>query len=200
MKIDVGSFGRATSEHQFPDVDRLSSNQRGRLKVAGLLDKDDVPNWEVRKKYYWQQTFPAHRTVHIRHIYTPVVGALNSIKYGWGPAGDADSAKELGTFCLEGSLKRSLGRVVADKHQNAWYGYVDFILTTANTWKTPIEDFTLIVERPHLKGDTNEFVSFCWDGTVTKSDLDHFVAKATNFVPKKELRVGFFHVHPEDGF
>jgi len=38
-------------------------------------------------------------------------------------------------------------------------------------------------------------VSFCWDGEVTKSDSDHFVAKATNFIPKKELRIGFFHVN-----
>ena len=195
MKVDVETFGQANSDHQFPDLRRLSVQQRRKLEQAGLLDKeDDEPLWEVQKKYYWKQTFPAHSAIHIRHAYSPVVGSLNSISYGWGPSGDSQSAKELGTFCIEGSLKRTLGKVAADKHRNAWYEYVDFILTTANTWKTPIEDFTLIVERPHLKDVSADYVSFCWDGPVTKSDPDHFVATATNFVPTKELRIGFFHV------
>lgn len=199
MKVDVGSFGHANSDHEYPDVLRLSSEQRRRLEQARLLDKeDDSPMWEVRKKYYWKQVFPAHSTVHIRHAYSPVVGALNSIKYGWGNSEDAQSAKELGTFCIEDGLKRVLGQVVADKHRNAWYEYVDFILTSANTWKTPIEDFTLIVERSSEKGSLADYVSFCWDGPVTKSDADHFVARATNFIPNKELRIGFFHVDVND--
>jgi len=72
-------------------------------------------------------------------------------------------------------------------------------LTTANTWKTPIEDFTLIVERPHWKNNRGEpdladYVSFCWDGPITKIDADHFSAHTVNLVPAKELRVGFFSV------
>jgi hypothetical protein len=201
MKVDVGTFGHANSDHQYPDVERLSVEQRRRLESSGLLDKeDDSPMWEVRKKYYWTQTFPAHSPVRVRHAYSPVVGALNSIKYGWGASGDAESAKELGTFCIEGGLKQALDKVVGDKHRNAWYEYVDFILTTANTWKTPIEDFTLVVQRPHQKDDLADYVSFCWNGPVTKTDPDHFVATATNFVPNKELRVGFFHVVNEEDF
>jgi hypothetical protein len=85
------------------------------------------------------------------------------------------------------------------KDKQAWYGYVDFILTTANTWKTPIEDFTLIVERPHWKNykgenDLGDYVSFCWDGPVKRMDADHFSAHVENLVPAKELRIGFFGV------
>jgi hypothetical protein len=91
------------------------------------------------------------------------------------------------------------------------FDYVDFILTTANTWKTPIEDFTLIVNRPDAaksiasnptsstKWD-GSLVSFCWDGPVEKTDANHFTAHATNFVPTKELRIGFLfmeHIDPE---
>jgi hypothetical protein len=57
----------------------------------------------------------------------------------------------------------------------------------------PIEDFTLIVERLHEK-DSFTYVSFCWDGPVTKIDADHFIAHATDFVPKTELRIGFIKV------
>jgi hypothetical protein len=91
------------------------------------------------------------------------------------------------------------------------FDYVDFILTTANTWKTPIEDFTLIVERPPANKSSvskatpanrwdSALVSFCWDGPVEKTDATHFAAHLTNFVPKKELRVGFLsveHIDPE---
>jgi hypothetical protein len=196
MKVDIGSFGHVDDNHQVHDVDRLSESQRIRLIRAGLVEKDDyAPNWEVQKKYFWNQTFPAHGTVYIRHSYSPVLGALNSIKYGWGSSpSDVESAKELSTFCIQGPLKKTLNQVAESKNRDAWYQYVDFILTTANSWKTPIEDFTLIVERPHFKDTLANYVSFCWDGSVSKLDADHFAVKATDFIPKKELRIGFFHV------
>jgi len=65
MKVDVGSFGHANSDHQYPEVQRLSSAQRRKLEAVGLLDKeDDTPLWKVQKKYYWQQTFSAHGIAH----------------------------------------------------------------------------------------------------------------------------------------
>lgn len=77
--------------------------------------------------------------------------------------------------------------------------WVDFILTSANTWKQPIEDFTLIVERgkPELEKDQN-IVSFCTpqNAPVTKIDANTFQVHLTNFVPKDELRIGFFDVPP----
>lgn len=74
------------------------------------------------------------------------------------------------------------------------YAYIDFVLTTANTWKT------LIGERPHSTNDGGETetndVSFCWDRTGTKIDADHFLAHSVNLVLSKELRIGFFSVQP----
>jgi hypothetical protein len=72
--------------------------------------------------------------------------------------------------------------------------YVDFILTTANTWKQPINDFTLLVNRPvktEVYGDAN-MISFCWAGPVTKVSANQFKATATDLIPKSELRIGFF--------
>jgi hypothetical protein len=74
--------------------------------------------------------------------------------------------------------------------------WVDYILTTANSWKTPIKDFTLIIDRrkdsQRIGGAALQYVSLCWDGPIQKLDADHFLAHKTNFVPKKELRVTFF--------
>lgn len=193
MHIDIASFGHATSNDENRDIQRLTATQHKRLEEAGLVDSgENAAKWMVQKKYYWRQTFPAHKTVHIRHDYSPFVGNENSIRYGMGPDPDVAMVEELNTFCIDSQLHSVLQQIAQSKNKDASYSYVDFILTTANTWKTPIEDFTLIVERPHSKGSLTDYVSFCWDGPVTKIDAGHFSAKATNLVPKKELRVGFF--------
>jgi hypothetical protein len=202
--IDAASFGRYHDSKNgpvFPDVERLNKLNRARLIALNALDKvGDVPRWSVEKHYHWTQTFPAHSTVHIRHEYTPVIGATNSVSYGLLQAKeDPDSAKELATLCIDPSLRSKLLGGLEDKNTIIPFFYVDFILTTANTWKTPIEDFTLIVERSHTSEDKlvasqEPFVSFCWDGPVTKIDADHFTAHVNNLVPTKELRIGFIEV------
>jgi len=192
LHVDVGSFAHVTVDHVFKDLERLSTSQRAQLTRTGLIDNDGVTAWTVRKKYYWRQTFPAHAIVHIRHEYTPVDGAENSIRYGLGPDPVKEETARIGSMCVEGPLRKTLVEIANSNDRDAVYFYVDFILTTANTWKGPIEDFTLIVERPHEKDVKANYVSFCWDAPVTKFDADHFEAYATNFVPKKELRVGFF--------
>jgi hypothetical protein len=199
MHVDIASFGHADSTNIAPDIMKLTDSQREQLKKTGLISYDyGGPNWQVQKKYYWKQTFSAHKSVHIKHIYSPRVGSFNSIKYGLGPGVEEYYDKTLNSFCIDGSLHNTLQKIVNSKDKDAPFFYVDFILTTANTWKTPIEDFTLIVERPHLKDPKHpsiaDYVSFCWDGPIEKIDPDHFLVHAVNFVPKKELRIGFFTV------
>jgi hypothetical protein len=149
----------------------------------------------VRKKYYWTQVFPAHSTVHIRHEYTPVMGNSNTVGLGSTPKDDSEEATSV---CIDPGLRETVSKYTAVHDHESSIDYVDFILTTANTWKTPIEDFTLIVERPHpqfrqagRKLTSETFVSFCWNGPITKIDADHFSAHLTSFMPNKELRVGF---------
>jgi len=202
--IDIPTFGHFTEQDSqgnaevlVPDFARLSIAKQRALVKAGLFEDDPHISrglWTVRLQYYWTQTFPAHSTIHVRHEYTPVAGAENSIKYGLGPSADPAAGKELQKFCIDDRLGAVLKKIADSKDKDAPFYWVDFILTTANTWKTPIEDFTLIVERPHQKGDEADYVSFCWDGPVTKIDSDHFSARATGLVPTKELRIGFFGV------
>jgi hypothetical protein len=202
MHVDIASFGHAPEADRSPEIQRLPPAQLEQVQKLGLIDRDGEPLWKVKKKYYWQQTFPAHKIVHIRHEYTPIAGATNNTSYGMGPEPDPYAVKELKTFCIDGALQGILQNVANSNPQGrnrgkaAPYTYVDFILTTANTWKTPIEDFTLIVERSHWKGSgsAGDYVSFCWDGPVTKTDAEHFSAHVSNLVPTKELRIGFFHV------
>jgi len=66
--------------------------------------------------------------------------------------------------------------------------WVKYILTTANTWKTPIKNFELFLE--YGNGD---FISLCWDGPITRSGPSTFSARSKDFIPARELTVYFFH-------
>jgi hypothetical protein len=227
--IDVSSFGHASTKDGYgapsADLKRLSAASKARLAAAGAF-RDGDPNWKVVKKYYWTQTFPAHRVVHIQHRYSPVPGGTNSVGYGLSlkstprpaaeykkipdlKADDKNTVEEIDSLCLGAPLEAKLLKLVHRNDMSVPFNYVDFILTTANTWKTPIEDFTLIVDRPASDKSIaskpapeprrNEtLVSFCWNGPIERTDPAHFMAHAKNFIPVKELRVGFVHVDQQD--
>jgi hypothetical protein len=213
--VDVATFGHLDEKRdQAKDIRRLTSAQRSFLVKAGLIDADtnmDWASWTVEKKYYWSQTFPAHTTIRISHSYSPVVG------FGLVPTEDFRAAKpnlsqadrknlsadqsgvdDVKSVCPSEQLRNNLERASAHDVDTQGYGYleyVDFILTTANTWKQPIGDFTLFVERPDDGHRERYSVSFCWPGKVEQVGPNLFKATATNLVPKHELRVGFFGVN-----
>ncbi|MGA7158067.1 MAG: DUF4424 family protein [Acidobacteriaceae bacterium] len=220
--INAATFGHWDAQvHDYaqeaPDFHRASHTSRQKLIAAGAF-KDGEPMWRVEKKYHWTQTFPAHSTIHIRHEYTPVLGGTNSVLYGLEAErlpktqrtdDSKEIAAEIQSLCLEPSLNKSLLDLSHRSDMSIPFNYVDFILTTANTWKTPIEDFTLIVDRPAPNKSTvskkpesprqNEtLVSFCWNGPIKKTDSTHFTAHATNFIPTKELRIGFIYANQTD--
>jgi hypothetical protein len=212
--IDVATFGHFDEDHnQSRDIRRLSAAQRAALVRAGLLDADpytDWAGWSVEKKYYWSQTFPAHATVHISHTYSPVVGfglvPQSSFRAAMTSASasdrnnrdvDRESLKEVKSVCPTDALLSSLEKASSQDPTNdyGYLEYVDFILTTANTWKQPISDFTLLIERPNDGHRKSYAVSLCWPGKVEQIDPNLFKATATDLVPTRELRVGFFGVN-----
>ena len=223
--IDIPTFGHFTDwadathteQTDTKDFDQLPKPAQDSLVKAGLFDDQGVviSLWTVHLQYHWTQTFPAHSTVHIRHEYTPVEGGElmlpDTVKNVYGhkqPAGDADTIKDalqdmqlLEGLCPDPSLLS--GMIARIESSGPGYGqyahpsWVDFILTSANTWKQPIEDFTLIVERGKPEEEnTQVFVSFCspLNAPVAKLDANHFQVHLTNFVPAAELRIGFFEV------
>jgi hypothetical protein len=198
FRVDIASGGNSTLNDK-SQLKKLNSTQKARLIKAGLVDNLDSPAalWSVEKKYYWSQTFPAHTTIHIRHEYTPVLGnSNNTFWFEQSAYADNDKIEGAKSFCADPALLKILKPLSDRKDTMLPLFYVDFVLTTANTWKRPIEDFTLIVERPRGQRSLQTFVSFCWDGLVTKVDDDHFSAHTINFIPKNELHIGFVEVEP----
>ena len=215
--FEIGVDGKGTEVLKTPDFERLPKAAREQLARAGLFENADAEwgDWTVHLQFHWRQTFAAHSTVHIRHEYTPVAGAelmsIDTFKRALErgtPAPDAkagdptgEDLRLLGSFCPDSSLLRGVvGRLeTSDPHLGyfATPQWVDFILTTANTWKQPIEDFTLIVERGKpVEDNYRRFVSFCspQNAGVEKLDADHFQVHLSHFVPAGELHIGFFDV------
>ncbi len=195
--VDVATFGHLDAAHTQTSLDfkHLTPAQMQELMAAGAVQKNDGvtdARWAVEKRYHWTQTFPAHGTVHIRHEYTPVSGSQilpgRLLTPGVKSSKDDQYGVEiLKSMCLSPAQARVIQAAGKTEIGTEW---VDFILTTANSWKRPIEDFTLIVERT----DPGESVSFCWNGPVTKLDANHFQAHATNLVPAKELHIGYYQL------
>jgi hypothetical protein len=196
-----------------PDFTRLPKTTKGQLIKEGLFeDRGDgliLSLYTVHLQYHWTQTFPAHSTVHIRHEYTPNVGyqpiQLESFKQALAAGKKLESKplaasqvqddeNLLASFCPDTPfLRTTIQRIEKDAPMSGYYAFpnwVDFILTSANTWKRPIEDFTLTIER----GDPGTLVSLCSPGRVEKLDANHFQVYLTDFVPTSELHIGFFTV------
>lgn len=67
---------------------------------------------------------------------------------------------------------------------------VPYILTTGNTWKSGIEDFTLNV----VKRKPDELVTLCFPGPLRKADALTFQVRLRNFRPAQDLRIHFANV------
>jgi uncharacterized protein DUF4424 len=223
-KIDIPSFGHFDDppgpDYPTRDFIRLPKNEQEQLKAWGLFNMDEgfpLASWTVNLQYHWRQTFPAHSTVHIRHEYTPVKGfegldpspevisLANESKFARYEAKldveDRDDLNLLMGFCPDASLLQKLGSKVwvelsGLRDEIGGADWVDFILTSANTWQRPIEDFTLIIERPS-NDNRRSLVSFCppGGGKVEEIDAAHIRVHLTNFVPWSELHIGFFPVY-----
>ena len=165
------------------DFTGLSARQLKRLKQLGVVEDASYAcgveaKWAVDITWHWTQHFPPGKVVRIRHEYTPSVG-FQGLYLGEGVPADLPA-----DACFDPAVMKSLVDPVDGCHVESW---VKYILTTANTWKTPISDFELLVEHP-----ANRHVSFCWDGKVEAINATTARAAAKDFVPKHELTVYFF--------
>jgi Domain of unknown function (DUF4424) len=170
----------AASLAQIPKLPREKVELLRRQRLIGWGTEGDArfwPTWSVRITYYWVQHFPPGQVVRIRHEYSPTSG----IKLGISP-------QHLAEACAEPPLLRALGGELHESGRTGSHSkWVEYILTTANTWKTPIRDFELVLEYPE-----GEYVSLCWDGKIERSGPRTFRSVLKDFVPKRELRVYFF--------
>lgn len=118
--------------------------------------------------YHWEQTFPPHQTVHIRHEYKPSIFS-NSI----------------------GAPSPAVGKVIKEsneKPKDSCWAEASYIITTANNWKTPIGRFNLLVLGE--KGAavvTYKNRDFFKPSYVRVSPKNYVLEKRQDFVPEEEI-------------
>lgn len=189
--IDIERFGDPDCDYIASDkLAHLKPNVRRRLvKVGAVEERRDgdgalavVPQWEARVVYHWKQIFPPGVPIRIRHQYKPVVGFQQI------PA--RELVERYADACFSEEIK---SRLTTQSQQDVegrmahWPTiWVDYILATANTWKTPIRDFQLTV-----RGRNQDTVTFCWDGPVERTGETELRAHKTDFVPKNDFRAYF---------
>lgn len=126
------------SQSFYPDLEKITGSGRVELERAGLVDWTTSfgakniplpsPHWRAHATYYWEQTFPAGKTVEVSHSYTPVPGISF---YGEHVTGDAGLKN---TYCIDKDFARSAKRLMA-KHPDGLMRELHYILTSAsNLW------------------------------------------------------------------
>jgi hypothetical protein len=199
LGIEIETFGR------FPlfsydvgksQIGKLPKSEQKNLARSGLMSDLGLPDWTVVKTYHWKQLFPAKKILRVRHEYAP--------EWGYEPFELVDPLKQISAPCTDPTFEVKL-RAEQEMYSKAHRGetlpltevsWVKYILTTANTWKTPIKDFELVVESPEPTGQIPQpkylGTRVCWDGKVRPADKSHLVAKRFNYIPTSELAVYFF--------
>ncbi|WP_028101410.1 DUF4424 family protein [Pseudoduganella violaceinigra] len=172
------SFARKSGK-----VAAFTEQQARQMIELGLLDKDSWdPSWEVEVNYVWTQKFPPNRIVRVHHDYQPFVAA--------GPGESAMNEEFEKKYCADQAYVDAYWRIVERKEGGFDVANVAYILTTGNTWKRGIEDFTLNI----VKRKPDELVSLCFPGKAQKVDALTYRFHLSNFHPSKDLDVAFGNV------
>lgn len=193
--ITIENFGDFTPENENNPIWSSNAASRNKLVEIGALDakntKDNTlsywPKWRTEIKYHWRQEFQPGAMIRVDHEYHPVIGytpvQLQELKDQI-----TDTCIDTGTF---DEVKRRVAKTMVKNPLNNNYlgaAWVSYILTTANTWQTPIKSFELIVQ-----GEKNELVPFCWEGPVEKIGEAKFRASKSNFIPENDLKIYFLN-------
>lgn len=194
LGVSLIPFGRATTDA----LNALDDAQKAELLRLGLVipmeystgsdgvwQTDYVPVWTLRSTYSWEADFPAGETVEVEHSYTPSVGGTVAVTFLAPPYDDGyDPARTyLERYCTDEAFIEAVRRTLTspEEYYSAPFteSWLEYIWSTGANWSGPIKRFKLTID----KGETDNLVSFCWDGEVTKTSPTTFVMEATDFYP-----------------
>jgi hypothetical protein len=179
-------------------IAKLPPASIAKLKADGFIDQDTIdqgkgeepyyrPAWDLKTKFYREQTFPPGKDVVVEHEYRPVVGGTVAIILNSPYTDAAERARYQRDYCAGPKFRKAAKRFP----ENAQERWVSYILKTGANWAGPIADFKLTVD----KGSPNNLVSFCGTG-VTKISPTRFEMRARNFTPKQDLNFLFAIANP----
>jgi hypothetical protein len=140
------------------------------------------PNWNLSKKTYFKVNFPSMKETRIQHSYVPWTGSGSYGPKGLGYKKYQKIRKlpvwSIGVHEINKNPLRYEMEISGDRYS------VEYILKTAKTWKGPIKNFKLIIDRGNGIGVSNYIKDY-------KLEEDNLVWTAENFIPKEDLVVSF---------
>lgn len=189
---------------QFPfDEKLIGSDHEMHLskQQLAMLDETDLQRWKINVTYWWSQNFRAKQVLRVEHEYKPFIADGSAGDYGHEEGAlwslekyrdDIPASEKKYNFCLSKKQVRKLDSLFANRKNLDSYNLlpgivVEYILTTANTWKDGIRDFSL---RVHSKSE-EEVVAFCFPSGFKKVGTNLYEAQKKNFRPEKELSIYF---------
>jgi hypothetical protein len=206
--LQKAGFSVGGTEENFEDkVRKMDPALRTELMKAGALESnitetgdviplDDMaifPQWTLRTQIERKQVFAGGKSVAVSHRYKPIVGSAVEGSYNFTKEYEAEisdegkaSQKELRDLhCIDDDwVKAYRKKVVAKGGRLGTPTWIGYILKSGATWKGPISDFHLVVD----KGKADNMVSFCADG-VKKISATQFEVRKKDFEPDKDLNV-----------
>ena len=177
------------------NLKRLSPAALRNLSEAKAISGDEhcdggpEPIWSTQTIFHWQQQFPPGATTRISHTYRPSVGMqfiTTTDRVSGSPDRLSPSNADLTPFCIDQGTWRAIARKGTNAHPVAIGHTLEYIVQTARSWKGPIRDFTLIIDK--LRPDA--VVSLCADG-IKKTGPTTFEVKRRDFVPDSDIAVLF---------
>ncbi len=132
--------------------------------------------WKKQISYSWEQNFPAHKTLSIRHTYTPTA-IYNNVGTPFSKCiNEKEEPYKSFAYIPEEENAYSIPHLQARN-------YLQYILTTANNWQGAIENFNLLVESP-LKSVG------CFDGQPFYGE-QYYTVNRQNYTPQSDLSAEF---------
>jgi len=188
----------------------LSAGERAELDRYGAVSwtepENPVANWTLKTTYYWQQTFPAGKTLAVEHRYRPMPGAFIMTADHFSPRkrgiyGEEDAAAyatataewPYDKYCMDEGFRRTAIKRGTNKDGvvGATGTDLEYILTTGGNWAGPIKTFRLVVD----KEKPENLVSFCAEG-VRKISPTQFEWVQTDFNPTRDLKILIVQFYP----
>lgn len=183
-------------------LDKLPADKVKELEAKGLAAKgteDNGPDmrwdigWAIGVRHYWDQTFPAGAEVKISHKYKAWPSGGLFYWYDWTkPTADWETdpnGDDKKKYCIdEGTAKAIDAALPADPdaggaHHGTAFN-IQYVLTTAKTWKGPIGKFKLTLDKAAEKN----VISACVDG-LAKAGPTSFSVEKANYTPDKDLEI-----------
>jgi hypothetical protein len=178
-------------------LDKLPQESWDKLISLGLAAPEEydagngwerhlVPLWLLSTAFYWEQTFPAGKSVIVEHRYKPSVGSTAGVSFGYEPSRDEPWAKRyFSKYCIDEDFIRAYDKTrTPDGGDTYFENRIDYILSTANNWAGMIGQFHVVID----KGSPENLVSFCGE-EVKKISPTEFEMTKSDYYPENDLAI-----------